>query len=115
MAEGHSSPMADLTGSTTLMVEITVASTPMDDHSTDAIAVPVEITELTSSDEISQWVGNFNAHLFLPHSVLDAANILIFFIIILNFKTLTKMNGFQSFVDFPDSSEGTRHKLLRIQ
>jgi hypothetical protein len=38
---------------------LTVASTPMDDHSTDAITVPVnlEITELTSSDEIAQWVG----------------------------------------------------------
>jgi hypothetical protein len=29
----------------------------MDDHSTDAITVPVEITELTSSDEIAQWVS----------------------------------------------------------
>jgi hypothetical protein len=29
----------------------------MDDHSTDVITVPVEITELTSSDKIAQWVG----------------------------------------------------------
>jgi hypothetical protein len=35
----------------------TVVSTPMDDHSTNAITVPVEIIELTSSDEIAQWVG----------------------------------------------------------
>jgi hypothetical protein len=50
-----SSQMAE--GSTTPVVEIIVASTPMDDHSTDAIAVPVEMTEQTSSDEIAQWVG----------------------------------------------------------
>jgi hypothetical protein len=44
------------------MAELTGPSTPMDAHSTDAIAVPVEITELTSSDEIAQWVGmNLNS------------------------------------------------------
>jgi hypothetical protein len=60
MVEGPSSLMAE--GSTTPVVEITVASTPMEDHSTDAIAVPVEMTEQTSSDEIAQWVGvNLNS------------------------------------------------------
>jgi hypothetical protein len=64
MAEvtGSSSPMAELTGPSSPMAELTVVSTPMDDHSTDAITVPVEITELTSSDEIAQWVGvNLNS------------------------------------------------------
>jgi hypothetical protein len=62
MVTGPSSPMAEVTGPSSPMAELTVVSTPMDDHSTDAITVPVEITELTSSDEIAQWVGvNLNS------------------------------------------------------
>jgi hypothetical protein len=60
---GPSSPMAeysDISGPSSPTAE--GPSTTMDDHSTDAIAVPVEITELTSSDEIAQWVGvNLNS------------------------------------------------------
>jgi hypothetical protein len=48
---------SDISVSSSPMAELTVASTPMDDHSTDAITVPAEITELTSSDEIAQRLG----------------------------------------------------------
>jgi hypothetical protein len=52
------SPMAE--GSNTPVVEITVDSTPMEDHSIET--VPVEMAEVTSSDEIAQWVGvNLNS------------------------------------------------------
>jgi hypothetical protein len=71
MVEGHNSPMVTAIsepsspmaeGSTTPVVKITVASTPMEDHSTDAIGVPIEMAEQTSSDEIAQWVGvNLNS------------------------------------------------------
>jgi hypothetical protein len=51
---------SDISGPSSPMAE--GPSTTMNDHSTDAIAVPVEITELTSSDEIAQWVGvNLNS------------------------------------------------------
>jgi hypothetical protein len=45
-----------------LREKVVSTRTPMDDHLTDANAVPVEMTEQTSSDEIAQWVGvNLNS------------------------------------------------------